>query len=101
MTLFTLACRDARVARARAQPIRSRAQEYKQLKERILTTARKAGAGLAAYLLLTVDGEAGLCALLGMAANNLYLSLLFRDVDAFTGETRVPMREAEQVRGPL
>ncbi len=74
-----------------------RLQEYAQLKEYMISTARKAGGGLAAYLLLTVDGEAGLCALIGSAACYVYLQLLFRDVDAFTPDTRIPMFEAEKV----
>jgi hypothetical protein len=52
---------------------------------------------VAAYLLLTVDGGAALCALAGSAANNAYLLWLFNDVDKMGPDTRVAMREAERV----
>ncbi len=40
--------------------------------------------------------QAALCTLLGTAASYAYLNLLFRDVDSYTGETVVPMMEAEK-----
>jgi hypothetical protein len=72
-------------------------QEYEALKASLLGTTRKAGGGLAAYLLLAVDGSAALCALLGSAAASVYLLWLFRDVEAYNADSRVPMMEAEQV----
>ncbi len=95
------------------------AQEYQQLKDSMLSLTRKAGGGLAAYLLYTVDGSAALCALIGSAASNLYLLWLFRrvtvqwlagaaglqpcvywlnrDVDQVTGNDRVAYWDADKV----
>jgi len=76
-------------------------QEYQALKDSILSTTRKAGGGFAAYLLFTVSGTAALCALIGSAASNLYLLLLFRDVDLVTGEDKVALWEADYIENPL
>ncbi len=41
--------------------------------------------------------QAALCALLGSAASYAYLALLYRDIDAYTGDTVVPSVEADKV----
>ncbi|GIL63361.1 hypothetical protein Vafri_17430 [Volvox africanus] len=71
-------------------------KEYQGLKDQLQDNTRKCGAVVAAYLLVTVDGQAALCALLGSAASYGYLSWLFRDVDSYTGSTVVPMMEADK-----
>lgn len=76
-------------------------KEYADLKELILGNTRKSGGAIAAYLLVTVDGEASLCALFGMLFSNVYLLWLFRDVDAVTGTDYVPMAEALKVESPV
>jgi hypothetical protein len=68
---------------------------YADLKTRLSRRARKAGAGLAAYLFLTVSGTAAACALAGTAAGAAYLALLYRDADALTPETAVPLMAAQ------
>jgi hypothetical protein len=68
---------------------------YAALKSRLSRRARKAGAGLAAYLLLTVSGTAAAAALAGTAAGAAYLALLYRDADALTAETAVPLMAAQ------
>lgn len=75
-------------------------QEYAALKERLLRGARTAGGVVGLYLLFAVDGEAALCALVGAAAGYGYLLLLIRDVDAVTGETEVPLWQAEALEAP-
>ncbi|KXZ47348.1 hypothetical protein GPECTOR_36g71 [Gonium pectorale] len=86
-------------------------KEYQGLKDQLMDNTRKSGAVVAAYLLLTVDGQAienafqthypliqaALCTLLGTAASYAYLSWLYRDVDSYTADTVVPMMEAEKV----
>lgn len=68
---------------------------YADLKARLSRRARKAGAGLAAYLFLTVSGNAAAAALAGTAAGAAYLALLYRDADAITAETAVPLMAAQ------
>ena len=74
---------------------------YADLKVRIASRARKAGAGLAAYLFFTVSGEAAAAALLGTAAGAGYLALLFRDTDALTPDSPVPLMAAQAEASPL
>ncbi|EFJ50235.1 hypothetical protein VOLCADRAFT_104055 [Volvox carteri f. nagariensis] len=76
-------------------------KEYQALKDQLQDNNRKCGAVVAAYLLLTVDGQAALCALLGSAASYAYLSCLYRDVDSYRGDTQVPMVEADKVTGEI
>ncbi|GFR52709.1 hypothetical protein Agub_g15338 [Astrephomene gubernaculifera] len=79
------------------QPDEEYMKEYAGLKNQLMDNTRKCGAVVAAYLLLTVDGQAALCALLGSAAGYGYLALLYRDVDSYTGDTFVPMVEADKI----
>ncbi|KAG2443532.1 hypothetical protein HXX76_001884 [Chlamydomonas incerta] len=72
-------------------------KEYQGLKDQLLDNTRKCGAVVAAYLLLTADGQAALCALLGSAAGYGYLALLYRDVDSYKADTVVPMMQAEEI----
>ena len=74
---------------------------YAELKIRISRRARKAGAGLAAYLLLTVSGEAAAAALLGTAAGAAYLALLYRDTDALNTDSPVPLMAAQAEASPF
>ncbi|PNH00832.1 Heat shock protein 7, chloroplastic [Tetrabaena socialis] len=76
-------------------------KEYQGLKDQLMDNTRKSGAVVAAYLLLTVDGQAALCALLGTAASCVYLALLYRDVDNYKEDTVVPMVVADRVEGTL
>ncbi|GLI61890.1 hypothetical protein VaNZ11_004402 [Volvox africanus] len=76
-------------------------KEYQGLKDQLQDNTRKCGAVVAAYLLVTIDGQAALCALLGSAASYGYLSWLFRDVDSYTGSTVVPMMEADKIENTL
>ncbi|GLC49332.1 hypothetical protein PLESTB_000207600 [Pleodorina starrii] len=94
-------CCTVAVSREIAWPALPPPQEYQGLKDQLLDNTRKCGAVVAAYLLLTVDGQAALCALLGSAAGYAYLSLLYRDVDSYTGDTVVPMVEADQIENTL
>ncbi|KAK9830584.1 hypothetical protein WJX81_001474 [Elliptochloris bilobata] len=71
--------------------------EYAALKQQLLRRTQRAGAALAAYLLLTVSGETALAELVGCAASCGYLALLMREVDAVTPDTRVPLAAAERV----
>ena len=73
---------------------------YAALKDRLARRSRKAGAGLAAYLFLTVSGEAAAAALVGTAASALYLTLLFRDADALNLDSRVPLMAAQAETDP-
>ncbi len=73
---------------------------YADLKDRLSRRSRKAGAGLAAYLFLTVSGEAAAAALVGTAAGALYLTLLCRDTDALNLDSRVPLMAAQAEADP-
>ncbi|KAG2452284.1 hypothetical protein HYH02_003308 [Chlamydomonas schloesseri] len=72
-------------------------KEYQGLKDQLMDNTRKCGAVVAAYLLVTADGPAAICALLGSAASYAYLALLYRDVDSYKGDTVVPLVEAEEI----
>lgn len=76
-------------------------EEYAALKERISGRGRRFGAGLALYLLLTLSGESALACLVGMAASALYLLWLFRDADALSEDSTVPVMAARQVEGTV
>lgn len=76
-------------------------KEYDQLKSLLINNTRRSGGAIAAYMLVVVDGEASLCALLGMVFSNLYLFWLYRDVDSVTGNDFVPMAEAKKIEAPV
>ena len=75
--------------------------DYAALKDRISGRGRRFGAGLALYLLLTLSGEAALACLVGAAASALYLLWLFRDADALSEDSTVPVMAARQVEGAI
>eukprot|EP00884_Botryococcus_braunii_P022578 jgi/Botrbrau1/9003/Bobra.0148s0106.1 len=70
---------------------------YEDLKELLRRRTQRFGVGFAAYLFLTVSGEAALAALLGTAASLAYLTWLMRDVDAINEDSEVPLMAARQV----
>jgi hypothetical protein len=72
-------------------------QEYAVLKAQLLDNTRKSGGAIGAYLLLTVNGQAALLAMLGAGASYAYLLWLCRDVDAVQGTDLVPIWEANKV----
>ncbi|DBA93920.1 hypothetical protein WJX82_005828 [Trebouxia sp. C0006] len=69
--------------------------QYQQLKKEMLGRTQRFGGLLAAYLFLTVSGQAALCALLGSGAGYAYLVLLQQQVDSVTPTDAVPIWEAE------
>eukprot|EP00798_Chlamydomonas_sp_ICE-L_P006597 gene6596-3253_t len=75
--------------------------EYKDLKDSMMDTTRKSGGIMAAYFLVTVDGQAALSVLIGMAFGMLYLLALFRDIDNVKGTDEVPMIKAMRVESLL
>ena len=52
-------------------------------------------------MLLTLSGEAALACLVGAAASALYLLWLFRDADALSEDSTVPVMAARQVEGSI
>ncbi len=73
-------------------------QEYADLKSELFDLTRKSGAAISTYLFVSADGYTALCGLIGMAFSNLYLALLFRDVDNVKPTDKVPMMQAKNVR---
>lgn len=70
-------------------------EQYQQLKTEMVGRTQRFGGLLAAYLFLTVSGEAAFCALLGSAASYGYLTLMQRQVDSVSPTDAVPMWDAE------
>lgn len=56
---------------------------------------------MALYLLLTLSGESALACLVGSAASAVYLLWLFRDADALSEDSTVPVMAARQVEGAV
>lgn len=75
--------------------------EYQELKDMLFNRTKRYGGLLAGYLLLAVSAEAAACAFLGMGASLLYLTVLYRDVDAVQPTDKVPMMEAEKIQQPV
>lgn len=78
-----------------AEQTKQYALQYQQLKREMLGRTQRFGGFLAAYLFLTVSGQAALCALLGSTASYAYLSLLQNHVDSVSPTDAVPIWEAE------
>jgi hypothetical protein len=76
-------------------------QEYAALKKQLLDNTRKSGGAIGLYLLLTVNGQAALLAMIGAAASYGYLLWLCRDVDNVRPTDEVPIWEANKVRPAL
>lgn len=76
-------------------------KEFEALKQKISNRTRTVGSIVATYLLVTVDGEAALCALYGMAFSYIYLQWLFWDIDRVKGTDVVWSVEARKIELPM
>jgi hypothetical protein len=82
---------EAELEAARQETI----QEYEQLKATLLKRTWRFGTLFSGYLLFQVSGEAAFAALVGAAASYAYVTLLFKDIDAYNDDTAVPSVEAD------
>jgi len=87
----TQAAVEAELEAARQETV----QEYEQLKATLLKRTWRFGTLFSAYLLFQVSGEAAFAALVGAAASYAYVTLLFKEIDAYNEDSVVPSVEAD------
>eukprot|EP00892_Ulva_mutabilis_P003422 jgi/Ulvmu1/1451/UM011_0181.1 len=73
-------------------------EEYLELKQFLLRRTQRSAGFVTVYLLLTVSGEAALCAALGGMAGYAYVAWLCADVDRISPNDEVPMVRANNIR---